>query len=177
MPRCITDHDQKQNTFWYPYAEPIRQFLLPPQKKIACVCTVIPHLYSCRYHPNPFRFEAVIIEKFSATPAPQSECYRLFKPVTIRTSPNLTISSDANPCPCRCSCGFSLTLITEQFISRTVMSQTEWTEEILHCWLLTDEIQYCWLAFQCLWDVLLTLMVPYQYSLYFKGYCVSPCGL
>ena len=36
-----------------------------------------------------------------------------------------------------------LTLICKQFISRTLMSPTQWTRptEILHSWLLTDEIQ------------------------------------
>ena len=86
---------------------------------------------------------------------------------------NIVDRSGVSPCPC----GSSLTLIVEQFISRTPMSQTEWTEEILYCWLLTDEIRYCWLAVQCLRDVLLTLMLPFQYSLHFKGYSASPCRL
>jgi len=90
----------------------------------------------------------------------------------------------SSPCPCPrpcrsspCPCGSIVTLIIEQFISRTLMSQTEWTEEIMYCWLSTAEIQYCWLAFQCLQGVLLTLMLSSQFHYNFKGYCASHCRL
>ena len=100
-------------------------------------------------------------------------------------------TSDVSPCPCGsspcpcprrcrsspCPCGSIVTLIIEQFISRTLMSQTEWTEEIMYCWLSTAEIQYCWLAFQCLQGVLLTLMLSSQFHYNFKGYCASHCRL